>query len=305
MRSLAILTTCLFIGVVAWLQGSSQACTGMADEKYLPEVQKIIDGILAAKYPHDRFYGEDNYSVLFKKVGTDGLKKLQTHPDDSIALQAAWQEIELAAPVENNGPTIPADPKKLDQFLKFMESRCKIKGPDWWNEALLHANVNRRYNIWLTGPKPDIYHKAGVDFVLAPLDTTLVRDGMKLTLKVSNDSINLPDNLFSKWSSGKLQDNISALFTAKRCYVAVHDDWGGSYKLSCLDRSTAKLLWQREVWGTSWGGGSGLSRGWVAITEQKNRIVLYGCEARFHVEAFRAEDGKNLFRFSNGYMLQD
>ena len=306
MRPLAILTTCLLIGAVTCLEGSIQACAGMADEKYPPEVLKIIDHILAAKQPTERAYDITGFRSLFKQVGVDGLKKLQDHSDDSIALQAAWESVELTVPVQNPGQHLRPDRKQLEWFLSFMEKRCKVKAPSWWISSLLDANANRRYNIWFPAPNPDIYHRAGVDDVRSPLDTTLLRDGLKLTLKVAKESITIPENLFSKWNSGDLMHNISALVNDKRCYVAVHDDCGNFYKLTCIDRSSNKMIWQTEVWGHYWGGSSGRSRGWVSITEQNDRIVIFGQSGiGFHVEAFRSEDGKNLFRVSNGYRRED
>lgn len=299
MRRLAILVTCLFIGAVTWMQGISQAFSCVVDDKYPPEVQKIIDGILAAKYPYDRADDKKGFPALFKKVGNDGLKKLKSYPDDSIALQAAWEEVELTVP---NDTRFKPDKKKLEEFLAFMETRCRVKGPAWWTESLLNANANRRYNIWFPAPEPDIYHRAGLDNVRAPLDTSLLREGTKLTLKVAKDTITIPDKLFSKWNSGALMDNVSALVNDKRCYVAVHDDRGHSYKLTCIDRSSNKIIWQHEVWGHWWYDSTGRSRGWVTITEQNGRIVVFGqAGIGFHVEAFRSEDGKNLFRVSNSY----
>jgi hypothetical protein len=96
--------------------------------------------------------------------------------------------------------------------------------------------------------------------------------------------------------------NVSALITSSRCFVAVHEDVGYPYKLACIDRQAEKLLWKSEVFATWWAGATGIHRMWVTVTEQNKRIVLFGSAATgMHVEAFRPEDGANLFRFSTSY----
>ncbi|HQR08656.1 MAG TPA: hypothetical protein PLN21_17660 [Gemmatales bacterium] len=154
MRSVAIVITYMFIGAVAWIQAGSLVYVGLADDKYPPEVQKIIDGILAAKYPYDRADDKNGYRALFNKVGVEGLKKLQSYSDDSIALQAAWEEVELTVPISETRTAVKPDKKKLKEFLAFMEKRCRVKGPAWWTESLLNANANanRRYNIYFDSP---------------------------------------------------------------------------------------------------------------------------------------------------------
>ena len=57
-----------------------------------------------------------------------------------------------------------------------------------------------------------------------------------------------------------------------------------------------------KVWGSWWGAAMGVHRQWVEIVEQGDRVVVFGVAAvGFHVEAFRTDDGANLFRFSNAY----
>src|SRR5262249_37561015 len=105
-----------------------------------------------------------------------------------------------------------------------------------------------------------------------------------------------------KADRGQLCCHVSALMRASRCYVAVHEDVGYPYDLACIDRGTGKVRWKSEVFGTWWGGATGIHEMCVTITEQNKRIVLFGSAATgIHVEAFRPEDGVNLFRFSTSY----
>jgi len=62
------------------------------------------------------------------------------------------------------------------------------------------------------------------------------------------------------------------------------------------------VLWVADVWGCWWTPSSGQSDQWIEVTEQDDRVIVFGVASTgFHVEAFRAEDGANLFRVSNSY----
>jgi hypothetical protein len=93
-----------------------------------------------------------------------------------------------------------------------------------------------------------------------------------------------------------------ALVSRSRCYVAIHDDVGYTYRLVCIDRSSGSVRWEAKVWGCWIGGASGEFESWVTVTEQDDRIIVFGAaNTGFHVEGFRCDDGANLFRVSNSF----
>jgi hypothetical protein len=62
------------------------------------------------------------------------------------------------------------------------------------------------------------------------------------------------------------------------------------------------VLWKSKVFGHWWDVAFGYHEMRVAVTEQNKRIVVFGAGfTGFHVEAFRPDDGVNLFRFSTSY----
>jgi hypothetical protein len=269
------------------------------------DVKKLVQDILASKYPYESSVGPGvvkGYRRLFKKVGVKGIRDLQTHPQDGIAIQAAWEEVTLTVPEKEPAQPVRPDRHKLDWFLGFLEGRARLKVPPWWSEMLCDSRANRRDNIYPGKPKKCPYHKLGLWDARGPRDTSLKREGDKLVLRINKESVPIPENFLGKTDARKFWCNVSALIKPSRCYVAVHDDVGYPYKLACIDRTTGKVLWKSEVFGTWWGGAEGIHEMWLAVTEQNERIVLFGSAATgMHVEAFRPKDGKNLFRFSTSY----
>jgi hypothetical protein len=59
------------------------------------DAENLIRKILAAKEPETMMFGRDkaNFGSLFKLVGDEGLPKLLTHTSDSVAIQAAWEQV--------------------------------------------------------------------------------------------------------------------------------------------------------------------------------------------------------------------
>jgi hypothetical protein len=298
----------IFSGLLLLPLFSQENPTGTKPEQnqFSPDVEKQIQKILAAQYPYDTDTPGfvSSYVKLFKSIGPEGLRKLQTYPHESIAIQAAWEEVALTVPEKDSGQVVRPDRPKLDWFLGFVEGRASAKAPAWWAKSLVDARANRRDNIYFSSgdPKDRPYHKAGLDWVLAPNDTTLKKDGDKALLTIGKESIQIPPKMLHKFDQGEFYGAVSGLMTPSRCYLAVHTDTGGGYPLVCIDRATGNTIWKNRVMEMWWGGGSGQSHQWVAITEQNKRIVVFGCwSLELQIEAFGREDGKSLFRFATTY----
>jgi hypothetical protein len=248
----------------------------------------------------------ESFAALFKAEGTEGTQRLQNHVDDSIAIQAAWQEVEETVPVEKPEKTVRPDRGRLNWFLGFVELRTRVQAPQWWAEALLDARANRRGNVYLGDPRERPYHHAGLDNVRSPVDTSLTREQDQIVLRVGGDSVPIPDDILEKASTIdglKISCNVSGLMGQHECYAAVHDDVGYPFYLYCIDRPLGTVRWKVRVWGTWWGATTGQHEGWVAVKEQNGRIVVFGKSSiGFYVEGFQAKDGRNVFRFSNLYV---
>ena len=126
-------------------------------------------------------------------------------------------------------------------------------------------------------------------------------------MSVGSDSLVIPAKLINDLLGEEFSfddKRVSAVFTPKVCYLAVYNDAGYPYTLTCIDRTAVRVIWKSEGWGSWWygiGGGVGKSR--VSVELQGDRVLVFGVSGvgLIHAEAFRADSGKNLFRFSNTY----
>src|SRR5439155_9296246 len=151
------------------------------------EVEQMVQGILASKYPYESGSGPGaakGYRTLFKKVGPDGIRRLQAHPGDGIAIQAAWEEVTLTVPEKEPAQVVRPNRHKLDWFLGFLEGRARVKAPQWWSEMLLDSRANRRDNIYPGNPTQCPYHRVGLDYASGPHDTNLKREGGKVVQRI-------------------------------------------------------------------------------------------------------------------------
>jgi hypothetical protein len=172
--------------------------------------------------------------------------------------------------------------------------RATAELPKWWADLLLNAHANRRYNFYFLSPENEdfvrkgtpwksLYHDSGFSQVTCPPDTTLSRKGGKIVLRVGKESVQLPEELFSDYrtTDGGVGCSVSALISPSRYYVAVHQIIG-DYRLACVDRQSSKVLWKSVAWGSYWGGLGGFAEQWVTVTEQDNRVVVFGCGLGIH-----------------------
>ena len=210
MRYLVLLLTSVLFSTSLYAQHESVASNAHRGNSRQTGDQKLIEQILSTKNPAET---PAALSELFKRVGIDSLRKLQTSQDDTIALQAAWEEVARTVPEEvgKRGPFRP-DRHKLDWFLGFLEGRTHSQAPEWWTRVLLDATANRRYNSLFDLPEnkgPDghshsLYHSAGMGDIIAPLDTTLSREHGKTILRVGKESVSIPEDLL--FNGGTTED---------------------------------------------------------------------------------------------------
>ena len=200
----------------------------------LRDEEESIRVILAAKDPSD---AEVGYRTLFRGLGSDTVVRMQSHPSDTIAIQAAWQQVELTVP-ENPQRVIRPNRDKLAWFLGFLEGRARVRAPRWWVEAILDARANRRGNVYAGGLNNWLNRKPG-DPVSekGPPKAMIERREGKLVVQLGTESASLPDDFYEKFNKQEGFDDVRALFTSTRCYVAIHDDAGYAYRLGCIERS--------------------------------------------------------------------
>ncbi len=244
------------------------------------------------------------YRELFSAVGPQGLILLRAHPDKSIAIQAAWEEVRLTVPVEFGQKVFQPEKEKLVWFVGFLEGRSRSVVPEWWVESVLGSMANRRDNIYGGDPKKSPYHESGLEYVYAPVGTLVKKEGKQFSVHVGNNSIAIPYELLKYRLSddGSLHDSVSATFTENECFVTIHDDVGYEHGVACVDRHSGKVRWKSKACGCWWGGASGIHVGWVTIVTQKDRVTVFGkSSVGFYAHSFFQADGKTDFRFSNFY----
>jgi hypothetical protein len=261
------------------------------------------------------------YARLFSAVGVGGIAKLQNQLNDSIALQAAWEEVAESLPderqadrLQGDGPWHPLRPdqNKLHWFLGFLQGRAHVNPPKWWSDLLFGATaVHRRLMIFELPENSDesrlkpgwrfrsVYHNAGWARVTAPPDTTLTKRGKDVILRVGRETALIPEGLFDGHTNarGEVYCGVSATMSPSRCHVVIHEIGGFEPTLVSIDRETSKVVWKSEIWG-SIVGGSFFGEEWLGVTEQGDRVVVFECRSGLAVEAFRSSDGANRFRFS-------
>jgi hypothetical protein len=255
---------------------------------------------VVAKDPYD---AARQFRMLFEGASARELADMQVAPQDSIAIQAAWQVVNLTVPVQPyEGGLEKAyrpDRDKLNRFIGFLEGRTHARIPKWWADSLLDARANKRGNIY--------FPSVGGDPPKEPMPAGVTKRNNEFVLAVGGDSIVVPAKLITHLLEHKFIpqfERMSGVFTPKSCYVAIYDDAGYPYTVACIDRTAVRVVWKSEGWGSWWGAvQGGVAKSRVSVELQGDRVLVFGVSGidLIHAEAFRADNGENLWRFSNTY----
>jgi hypothetical protein len=141
------------------------------------------------------------------------------------------------------------------------------------------------------------HHVAGAELPLVGRKPKTAEAGKAPLTDLFGDP--LPDGALARFGTRDLRWEFQ-----KAVFRAAYDFIGYPYRLAYVEGSTAKVGWVADVWASCWASGSSGSYqpAWVEVTQQGNRVVVFGVACSgFHVEAFRADDGINVLRFSNSY----
>lgn len=264
------------------------------------EIKQILSKYDQIKYSHE---ANEFYRSLFSACDESDLIALSTNKNDSIATQSAWEVVSHTVPKEKGPKVYRPDSKKLAWFLGFFEGRNRIASPEWWREVVIDARANRRRNIYPGEPKNRPYHRSEVEGVTCPKDATVIEKDRKVTYRVNENTVVLPEELLDRSDDGTLWCNVSCAFTKDHCYVAVHGNVGYSHDVACIDRKTDKILWKSKACGCWWGGASGIHESWVTLVPTDDgRVFAFGLASiGFYAHGFDASNGNTVVQFSNNY----
>jgi hypothetical protein len=289
--------TCLLV-VLAMAAAAPGPLARMAAAEPDSEIKKMVLDVLNQQ---EARLADQRYRALFDAVGSDALGQLKADPHDSIALQAAWEEVQLSLPEKDQPQPTRVQPGKLERFLGFLEGRGRVQIPRWWEIALGEAKSRGRDHR-VTCSSNALAFQRGKRIITGLRIRTeegisLSKENGTITLRVGKQSLVVPKELIIE--DRVLADNLTVLISGQHWYVALYDTVGYKYPLVCLENKTGKMLWQAVVWGTWWWEYSGLHSQRVSLSKQDDRVVVFGASSTgAHVEAFKASDGTNLFRVS-------
>ncbi len=262
-----------------------------------PDLDVAIKAVGDAR---DAFNGWKAYKALFRTAGASRLANLEALPNDSIAIQAAWQEVAQTVPERGSGVDVRRPRRaKLDWFVGFFEGRMRVRAPKWWCEGILAVRANSPGSIYFPA---ELSNRIGATRSSA----TVTKKNGRFVLQLMNDSISLPAMLVEEISDeGRgLREHFNAVFTRVHSYIVIDPGAGYPYALACVDRATGKVVWKIMGWGSLWGGtGRPTGQDHLEIEVQNDRVLVYGISGlgKILAEAFRADNGQSLFRFSTAY----
>jgi hypothetical protein len=239
------------------------------------------------------------YERVFKNSDRGTIQQLKRQRNVSIALRAAWQNVLVESVPARGSVDVKLDSRHISRFVGFIEGRCRLTVPTWWEQSFLGVRAHDRTNFVFpiqigedgTLEKDD---KAG------RINTVIEKDGLGLRVRRGLYSEILPSELSERHST---TTEAAAILSDKMCFVAFFGRHTHGYTLYAIDRKTKKVIWKKGVWaGGVINAYSGPGGHIVEIVLEGDRLIVFGCGLDCaYLEGFKAENGECEFRFSTRY----
>jgi hypothetical protein len=280
------------------------ACPESPRVKDKADLDREIRSVILAKTAHDCASAD---KALFETLDSKKVRSLKFHENDSLSLRAAWIEVRIALPKDEQRRLTRPKSNALYRFLGFAEGRLRVTLPSWWEECILQVSGYDQSQAWFPAPSRKQYRNTA--FGLQGLHgTTLLEQKGGILLKHGDYQVLVPTGAFRQIledaRSTCIGEYVSVCFSSSRCYLAIHGDYALQYSLNSIDRNSGKVLWKSPVWA---GGGTLMPQGGeghhrVQILVDGDRVVVFGVALdTAYIEVFRTNDGSSLCRFSTSY----
>jgi hypothetical protein len=259
----------------------------------------------SAKIPHSEQH--DLASETLSKILRDDTPENRciTSTEDVIAIHAAWRRLDLSLRRQKEAPNSPRKVEdSAEYFVGFIEGRLEVICPEWWKEAILSTAVHESGHLAFNIPDEKgerLVHEK----MRWPAGTKIVEeDGGLLHIIRGNQRIDAPKALIHEEANGSRQvDFITVNGSVFIAFCPPHAS------ISLLKLREKKKKWTQNIrgeWfvGTFFGPGE---RQRVEIVISKGRIFVFaGSESVVYLEAFDANDGNRVARFSSrAYKVED
>ena len=225
------------------------------------------------------------------------LRQLLSDSDCGVALAAGWEIVRRSAPQEKRPNTTALDESALSRFLGLVEGRTSIAVPQVWEAVLFSATFNSDRDLYFSrlkapGSKAILDAEGRVDAHRG----TVRREGDRWTVESKS-------GMWSLTARDYPADIAAIMLTDRNAYVAVYGSEPFPYTLFAVDRSSSKVLWSTEV--RADGGSMDHTGTWwheVQLRLNRDTLIVFGISVSVaYIEAFDAETGKGLYKFSTLY----
>lgn len=252
--------------------------------------ESLLDRICNPDEPED---ARRACELLWQTATAEDMPALLRHPHPNVSLRAAWRRAILTADKARDSDRyfVPS-PEAMHRFVGFMEGSLDVPLPEWWVTVILQTQSSDGSRF--TFPPDSVpFYPPSESGIRGPEHILLERSDADLSMTI--DGITLPVPI----ASGELLDAVSGIKVDDVLFVATHSGFPRDYTLWSLDSGGAEL-WRSTVWAANEDAYyTGRCHQFVELVESAGTLYVFGATSGCaYVEAFDAESGDNVFRFS-------
>lgn len=262
----------------------------------VPEKSEISDQVVDHEIDTTLQNGISAFRELMLTLASENnsdFRQLESHPDNSVAVAAAWERLRDAEPQRTQ--------IEAARFVGYLEGRCQTRAPQWWADRvskcqLLQGRIRFAQDSEWAHKLNDRWSVATESGITSDVKHGLIfNEGTFTTV--------IPHEVGGPINSGA--DHFAVSADKDHLYSCAFSVRALPYKLFCTEKQSGKLSWQTRVQAISIGGYSGPQPEHdhqVGIVVDADRLFVYGIAINCaYCEGFRRIDGHALFRFNSQF----
>lgn len=238
-----------------------------------------------------------------QQVETPQAEALTFEEDAGRAISAAFDRLRRSIPKPSAGRGRWPRPRNLNRFLGFLEGRVDATIPTWWTEALLDARASKTESGFLLFgfSKPDrVGPPTGSPVLASERDIAATFEKSAILVTIGDKECRIP------FETNFRPMLVSTVATDEYAFVSAQDSRSFPYKVYCIQRAAATVVWSQAVDPDTFPNKEGRGFHEVELVLRQGHLFIFGiADDVAYIVKLDGSNGRELYLFTTSSLVPE